>query len=168
MTDPILCPTLSGMGIRHEWVKMFYPDMPKGIPVGVLHQWGPGIWVLYRRTDDTAYNAQRDSPMGLDAGTLKYLRALDNPPLFVDFHAEGATEFLRLPLDEFTRWPAQLTLTTKNAARNRIFVPSALWHPLAPYARDPGHKSVLPFWQVTHLQEDGTVMGRFVDRGFRR
>lgn len=151
-------PTLPTSVTRLEWVKMFYPDAPQGIAVGVVHQLR-GEWVFYRRTDDTAFNEAHDSPMGLDVGTYRYLSSLDHPPVWVDFLAEGASFIQRAAFSEFAGFPPVTTLTTKNLARTRIFLPRLYWQPI------PLYNDVKPkYWAVTHLQEDGTVIARYVPR----
>lgn len=155
---------------RFEWVKMFYPDGPRGaltgIVVGIVHPFLPGkgvvaaptsYWVFDHRTDDTQGSARFNSPMGLDVGTLRYLRALDPPVTDVHFWPEGSPVMLQAPLAAFEA-PDAVTATSRTIAgkpRTRIFVPTHRWTPL------PLYNELKPvYWKVTHLQEDGSVIER--------
>ena len=156
-------PTVSTMDARLEWVKMFYPDAPKGIVVGVVHLWAPlrdsVRWVLYRRTDDTQRSARLNSPMGLDVGTFDYLRALQPAVADVHFWPEGSPVIYRAPLPVFGDAPRATVRTTDGRTRTRIFLPTGSWVPLPAYA------DVRPdYWDVTHLHEDGGVIARYRER----
>lgn len=151
-------PQLHTMDARVEWVKMFYPDTPKGLVVGVVHPW-QGLWVLYRRTDDTQASARLNSPMGLDLGTAKYLHALLPAVAEIHFWPEGSPVIYRAPLAVFAEAPQLVVRTTDGKVRNRIFLPTGSWAPLPAYA------DVRPrYWDVTHLHEDGGVIARYKER----
>lgn len=157
--------------IRWEWVKMFYPDMPKGTPVGIVHAavplaGGPPTWVFDHRSVDT--QATATSPMGIDIGTLRYLATLTAdvamvPPrpavTEVHFLPQGAPTMYMAPLASFADVPYRTSMLSDGNLRTRVFLPFDRWTPMRPYA------DLRPaYWNVTWIKEDGTVLARHIPR----
>ena len=147
---------------RFEWVKMFYPDLPKGIIVGIVHgavplAGGPPTWVFDHRTVDTQATAK--SPMGIDAGTLRYLRMLQPTITELHFLPYGSPTMYSTPMTSFENLTYRTSMMTDGSLRTRVFLPMDRWTPMQTYPE------IRPeFWNVTWLNEDGSVRGRYIPR----
>ncbi len=147
---------------RFEWVKMFYPDMKKGMVVGIVHQavpleGGPPIWVFDHRTDDS--QATSTSPMGIDIGTVHYLSGLVPPVTELHFHSFGSPVMYSTKLANLRGASYRTSMTGDGRLRTRVFLPTDQWVPMSVY---PELKPA--YWAATHLKEDGSVIVRHTPR----
>lgn len=145
---------------RFEWVKMFYPDMPKGTPTGIIRQPpGSSLWVFDHRTPESQWSDRFNSPMGIDVGTLAHLFRLNTPIIEVHWGEKGSTDPLyAAPLALFKTVSPVVVQLSGGAPRTRVFLPITHW------VQHPWYEPVEPlYWTVTHLTENGTVTARHTD-----
>lgn len=139
---------------RPHWVKMRYPD---GMyVVGVVHDYH-GLWVFDHRTDDTQASPNLNAPMGLDVGTYAYLCRQSPKIDAVHFWPEGSSKMLAVAFSAFADRLPVPSRTTKGQHRTRLFLPTSQWSIIDFY---PDQR--LPYWQVTHIKENGEIEAQHV------
>lgn len=145
---------------RREWLKMEYDD-GSAYAIGTVQQTGAGEWFLLHCVSETAQHDE--TPVGVDVGTLTYMRA--EGIAFYAVHFNGSDHFtvttrtnLEVGIPHHQRKGAILTT---GEMRDRVYLPWDRWTDFpVPRGWHRPTTADIPYRMETLIREDGTIKRR--------
>ena len=147
---------------RREWVKMDYDD-GSTYAIGTVQQTAAGEWFFLHCVSETAQHDK--APLGVDVGTLVYMREEGIPFYAVHFNGSECLSMTRLTSleDGLGEHRQKGPILTTGEIRDRVYLP---WHRWRDFPVPRGwHRPTtadIPYRMETRVSENGVVERRGV------